>query len=67
MLKYSEQWDMSSVPWAVLAHETAVRNAGKRAVLRPCMGCGKTLNTRQRRKPCPGCGYKHTQQISLRA
>jgi len=57
-MQYSPEWDLSSIPERVFASERARRVAAKRkkfgaVKLAPCKDCGRLINARQRRYPCP--------------
>lgn len=57
-IKYSPEWDLSSIPDPVFASERARRVAAKRKKfgqpkIAPCKDCGRLINARQRRFPCP--------------
>lgn len=57
-IKYSPEWDLSSIPDSVFASERAKRVAAKRKKFGPlkitlCATCGRTINARERRFPCP--------------
>jgi hypothetical protein len=57
-MQYSPEWDLSSIPDPIFASERARRVAAKRkkfgaVKLAPCKDCGRLINARQRRYPCP--------------
>jgi hypothetical protein len=57
-MQYSPEWDLSSIPDSVFASERAKRVAAKRKTfgrpkIAPCESCGRLINARQRRFPCP--------------
>lgn len=64
-MKYSHLWDLSTIPSDLLNQEVGRRRraAGPVATYEKkelCANCRAVeLNATQRRKPCPGCGYKH--------
>lgn len=58
VMQYSPEWDLSSIPEPIFASERARRVAAKRkkfgpVKLAPCKDCGRLINARQRRYPCP--------------
>jgi hypothetical protein len=58
VMQYSLGWDLSSIPESIFASERARRVAAKRkkfgaVKLAPCTNCGRLINARQRRYPCP--------------
>jgi len=55
---WTPEWDLSTIPDKLFLSERARRNAAKRTKptrlnLQPCPKCGKVMNSRQRRYPCP--------------
>jgi hypothetical protein len=63
-VKYSPQWDLSTIPEPEWKSENGRRQRAKAPAatyikLKPCAKCGESLNVTQRRKPCPNCGYTH--------
>jgi hypothetical protein len=70
MVRYSQSWDLSTIPDGILQREAAKRRRAKQpVVLRkrielPCKGCGKLLSARERYKPCPQCGAKNRTPAS---
>lgn len=64
MSNYQDHWDLSTIPDAKLNSEVGRRRRSKApaatySVIKPCDKCGVSLNTTERRKPCPNCGYTH--------
>ena len=58
VMQYSPAWDLSSIPESIFASERARRVAAKRKKfgqpkIAPCKDCGRLINARQRRFPCP--------------
>ncbi len=57
-MQYSPEWDLSSIPERIFASERARRIAAKRKKFGPvkialCETCGRAINARERRFPCP--------------
>ena len=69
-MMYSKNWDLSTIPDAVLASESGRRRRAKatkapNVVLIPCAGCKEPLNARQRRKPCPFCHQRQPKLLTV--
>lgn len=66
-MKYSHLWDLSTIPQDLFKQEEGRRRracgpAATNQKLQLCANCRSVeLNATQRRKPCPGCGYRHPQ------
>ena len=64
-VKYSHDWDLSTIPDNELNSEQGRRRRAKgpkspNIKIQPCAnGCGTMLNATERRKRCSGCGYVH--------
>jgi ribosomal protein S27AE len=63
-VKYSPDWDLSTIPESELNSEVGRRRRAKgpsvtNVNLKPCAKCGESLNATQRRKACSSCGYTH--------
>ena len=61
-MKYSDKWDLSTIPEAEFSseHGRRMRAKGPRVTnikLVPCPGCGKMRTARERQKRCE-CGGK---------
>lgn len=64
MSNYQPHWDLTTIPDAEFKSEHGRRQRLKgppatHQVLKACKSCGISLNSTQRRRPCPVCGYKH--------
>lgn len=69
MTTYRPSWDLATIPDDLLTAERNRRIRGKidapRArIEKPCIGCGKPLSARERRKPCPQCGARQPRSTS---
>lgn len=60
-LTYSPEWDLSTIPTETLYSELGRRRAalshGRPPRLIPCPQCQRPAGARERRKPCPVCGF----------
>ena len=57
-MKYSPDWDLSTIPDMALNSELGRRRVSKRSApgnikLEPCSKCGREMTARRRRLPCP--------------
>ncbi|HVJ09249.1 MAG TPA: hypothetical protein VM554_12785 [Acidisarcina sp.] len=58
-MKYTPEWDLTTIPDALIRAEFAKRIPRKPRNLVPCVGCLAPLSARERRKPCPHCGARN--------
>ena len=66
-MKYTDQWDLSTIPDDLIRAEFGRRikpPAPRARIELPCVQCGHPLSARERRKLCPHCGSRQPRESS---